>query len=364
MSGILESLAEARIWVIDDEPANVRLITRLLQRSGYVNVGGTTNPREAVACFPEDGPDLVLLDLNMPDLDGFGVLEHLRGTLPANAYVPVLCITGLPTSEAKERALSLGAKDFVRKPFEAAEVLLRIRNLLETRALHLQMDRKVRERTRELDEAKYDVLRRLARAAEYRDDDTGQHTQRVGEVAALVAREMGLEPVMVERIRQAAPLHDVGKIGIPDAILLKPGSLTPEEFAVMRTHTTIGAELLSGGVSPLMDLAATIARSHHEWWDGSGYPDGRSGEAIPLAARIVAVADVFDALSHARPYRPAWPIERIVDEIRTKTGRHFDPDVADAFLKLLPRLTRLRTVADLAVPEAAEPALLALPVLG
>ena len=197
------------------------------------------------------------------------------------------------------------------------------------------LEEMVRERTRALEVAQAETLRRLAQAAEFRDDETGQHTRRVGMLAGRIAQRMGLPPEMVDLIQQAAPLHDVGKIGVPDSILLKPGKLTVEEFTEMKRHTLIGANLLAGGLSGVESMAEEIARCHHEKWDGSGYPIGLAGEEIPLPARIVAVADFYDALSYPRPYRPAWPRDQVIAEIELENGRHFDPAVVDAFFQVV-----------------------------
>lgn len=336
--------APDRVLVVDDEESNVRLLQRMLARAGFVNVHATTDPREVAALVAAVAPDVVLLDLHMPGRDGFGVLEdlapHTRGAGGPYGPLPVLMLTGDASVEAKRRALSLGAKDFVAKPFDAPEVILRIRNLLETRRLqyllnqhNARLETTVRMRTLELEEAQLEVLERLARAAEFRDDDTGRHTQRVGEGAARLADSLGLSPAVVALIRRAAPLHDVGKIGTPDSVLLKPGRLTPEELVVMQTHTTVGASLLGGGRTPLMQMAERIARSHHERWDGTGYPDRLAGQAIPLEARVVAVIDVYDALTSDRPYRRAWEVERVLAHIQEGAGTHFDPEVVAAFLR-------------------------------
>jgi putative two-component system response regulator len=219
------------------------------------------------------------------------------------------------------------------------EVLLRIHNLLKTRMLHLQLseqnqvlDEKVRERTLRLEEAQVEILERLAAAAEYRDDATGKHTKRVGQFSGMIAHALQLPTAEVDLIRQASPLHDVGKIGIPDSILLKPGKLTDDEFEVMKTHTTIGARMLANGQSALTQMAQCIALSHHERWDGTGYPGRIKGEEIPLVGRIVTVADVFDALIHERPYKAAWPMQEALAEIERQSGHQFDPRVATAFL--------------------------------
>ena len=332
----------ARILVVDDQESNVRVLHRILSRAGYTNVHSTIDSGEVAALCATDPPDLLLLDLHMPGRDGFAVLDDLAPYTSGGGHLPVIMLTGDATAEVKRRALALGAKDFVSKPFDAAEVLLRIRNLLETRLLYRALARQnaeleatVQERTRELEASRLEVLERLATAAEFRDDETGRHTQRVGEMAAQLARAHGLGPSSVQLIRLAAPLHDVGKIAVPDGVLRKPGRLTPEEFAVMQTHTVRGAEMLAGGGSDLVTLAARIALSHHERWDGSGYPGRLVGEAIPLEARIVAVADVMDALSHDRPYRAAWPLADVLAEIRRSRGTHFDPLVVDTFFQLL-----------------------------
>jgi putative two-component system response regulator len=337
--GFVEALAsEARILVVDDEPANTRMLELMLTRVGYRQVFCTTDPRRVVDLFRGVEPDLVLLDLHMPYLDGIAVLAQLAELVPDGEYLPILVLTADATEEARERALSGGAHDFLTKPLQRTEVLLRIRNLLSTRLLHRKLQHhnaelhaRVLERTRELEEARIEVLDRLILAAEYRDDETGQHTRRVGENAARIAAALGLPAAEVELIRRAAPLHDVGKIAIPDDILLKPGPLTAEELVVMRTHTTAGAKILAGGRSELLQLAEKVALSHHERWDGRGYPHGLSGERIPLAARIVALADFHDALMHDRPYRPAWKRERVCAEITKEVGAHFDPAVVRAF---------------------------------
>jgi putative two-component system response regulator len=334
-----EAFQHARILIVDDQPENVVLLRRVLSKAGYHDVESTSEPSQAEKLYEAYRPDLVLLDLHMPEMDGFAVLERLRSLTARATYLPILVLTGDHDPLKRRRALAAGATDFLAKPFDTVEVVLRIRNLLETRHLHrllsdhnAVLEAGVRQRTRELEEAQGEILARLAAAAEHRDDDTGRHTLRVGELSAAIADALGLPAEAVELIRAAAPLHDVGKIGIPDHILLKSGKLTPEEFAVMKAHTTIGGAILAGGRSALVIEAERIALNHHERWDGTGYPHGLSGNAIPLGARIVAVADVFDALTHDRPYRPAWPVDRVMEEIRAQSGHHFDPAVVAAFV--------------------------------
>jgi cyclic di-GMP phosphodiesterase len=325
----------ARILVVDDEEINVHALTRILHAAGYGRVISTMDPTDAAELYREHDPDVVLLDLHMPKLDGIGVLQALRVAAGPQAFVPVLVLTGDSSAEARRRALSAGAKDFLTKPFEVGEVLLRIRNLLETRHLHREitaqnqlLEQRVRQRTVELEGAYLDTLERLASAAEFRDDETGRHTERVGELAALFGTALGLPEEDLFLIRRAAPLHDVGKIGIPDAILRKPGPLTEEEWEVMKTHSSIGARILAGGKSRVVQLAEQIARFHHEQWDGGGYPGGVAGEAIPLPGRLVMVADVYDALTSDRVYRAAWPVEKVLAYIREHAGRRFDPRIA------------------------------------
>lgn len=331
-----------RLLLLDDEESNLVLLERILERAGYRHLRSTTEPRDAVRHFLEFSPDLVILDLNMPHLDGFGVLQDLRPHIPDGSYVPILVVTGDNSVTARRRALSAGAKDFLAKPYDSTEVLLRIGNLLEARFLHLallaQMDRleeKVRQRTRELEDAQVEILERLALAAEFRDDSTRQHTQRVGLWSSRLAVKLGLPLDIADLLRRAAPLHDLGKVAVPDVILLKLDRLTDDEFRVMQTHTQIGAKILSGSKHALLQLAEQIALTHHEHWDGSGYTPGLGGEAIPLVSRIVAVVDVFDALTHARPYKPAWPVHEAVAEIERQSGRQFDPMVVQAFMELL-----------------------------
>jgi putative two-component system response regulator len=227
-------------------------------------------------------------------------------------------------------------------------VLLRIRNLLETHFLYqtlrgqnAELERKVTERTKELEQSQLEVLERLAAAVEFRDDDTGNHTKRVAQISAMLARAIGLEEATVELISRAAPLHDIGKVGIPDNILLKAGALTADEFEIMKTHTVIGSRMLSKGRSELVRFSQRVARSHHEWWDGSGYPDRVSGQAIALEARVVAAADFLDALTHDRPYRPAWALDDTLAEIQRRSGSHFDPTIAKALLGIDWRSSKL-----------------------
>jgi len=336
---------EAKIMVVDDQKTNLKLLNRLLTKVGYKEILLVEDPLRVCELYEEFHPDLLILDIKMKPVDGYKVMEDLNKIIPSASYFPILVLTGDVSSDARLKSLWLGAKDFLTKPFDSTEILLRIRNLLETRFLHMQLkhqnemlEKRVMERTYELEESHLEILVRLARAAEYRDDDTGEHTWRVGRISALIAQDMGLADKKVKLILHAARLHDVGKIAIPDGILLKPARLTSEEFETMKTHTTLGAEILSGGSSPLLQMAETIALTHHEKWNGTGYPRGLMGELIPVEGRIVSVADVFDALTHDRPYKTAWPVEKAMDEIEAQTGKQFDPDVVEVFKKILPQI--------------------------
>jgi putative two-component system response regulator len=332
---------DLRILVVDDRPENAKLLDRLLRRWGHRDVTCTTRSSDVVPLFAEQDFDLLLLDLHMPQPDGFAVMEELRDEIEAKVSLPVLVLTGDATDEVKRRALSGGARDFLTKPFDQHEVRLRVRNLLEIRRLQLEqrqteleLEARVAARTAELEEARLEVLERLAIAGEFRDDETGEHARRVGATAQLLADSVSADKATTDRIEIAAPLHDIGKIAIPDALLLKAGRFTRDERAKMQRHTSIGADMLGGTSSGLLALARDIALTHHERWDGSGYPHGLSGDDIPLPGRIVALADVFDALTHSRPYKTAWPVEQAVEEIQRQGGEQFDPELVEAFSEL------------------------------
>jgi putative two-component system response regulator len=332
---------DLRILVVDDRPENARLLDRLLRRWGHRDVMPTTRSAEVADLCAASDVDLLLLDLHMPPPDGFEVLEQLREHIAATVSLPVLVLTGDADEEIKRRALSGGARDFLTKPFDQHEVRLRVRNLLEIRRLQLQqretereLEARVAARTAELEEARLEVLERLATAGEFRDDETGEHARRVGRTAQMLADAVDPGDDAADRIEIAAPLHDIGKIAIPDSLLLKAGRFTTSEHALMQRHTSIGADMLAGTSSGLLALARDIALTHHERWDGSGYPNGLAGDDIPLAGRIVALADVFDALTHARPYKDAWRVQDAVDEIKRNGGGQFDPELVEAFDEL------------------------------
>lgn len=351
-----EQKASAKIMLVDDEEAIVRLLALVLRQHGLTNVATCTSADEAMAMFDRVHPDVVVLDLNMPRVSGLQLLEEMRAR---DEDVPLLIVSGYGDRRMRIDCLSKGARDFIEKPFDL-ETVTRILNQLELRLLHSRvkahnelLEQMVTERTAELRRAQVETVRRLALAAEYRHDDTGVHVNRMSLCVALLAEVLGLPEEECALLRHASALHDVGKIAIPDEILLKPGKLTKEEFAVMKTHTTKGAEMLSGGSSELLQRAEVIARSHHERWDGSGYPDGLKGEEIPLSARLAAIADVFDALTSERPYKKAWDPDEAAAEILRGRGSHFMPELVDCFISVLPRVLELRDRLDRAEPPGS-----------
>lgn len=338
----------ARILIVDDEPVNLKLLNKILSSQGYSNLVLLQDSREVVDVYRQQRVDLILLDINMPHLDGFGVLEQLKA-LDDPLFPPVVILTAQSSQDFLLRALNAGARDFIPKPFDRNELLARVRNMLDAYLAHRLvyeqkdvLDEMVQARTHELRSTRLQVIQRLGRAAEYRDNETGNHILRMSHISALLAKSIGWNEADCELMLHASPMHDIGKIGIPDHILLKPGKLSPEEWEIMKTHAVIGANILEGDDSDLMRCASEIALSHHEKWDGSGYPNGLAGEAIPLAGRIAALADVFDALTSERPYKKAWTVEAAVDFIKQYQGSHFDPDLVPVFLTQLPEILNIR----------------------
>jgi putative two-component system response regulator len=342
-----DKLYNAKILIIDDSEISVRLMTEILKKAGFKYMTVTKDPREAKTLYTQIQPDLVILDLNMPHFDGFQVMGQLQ-EIEKDSYVSVLVLSNEESQELRHKALAAGAKDFLNKPIEHVETLIRIRNLLEVKLLQNEirfqnklLEQRVRERTIELYETQLDVIQRLARAIEYRDSETGMHIVRMSHYSESLARRAGLSAKECEMIVTAAPLHDIGKIGIPDRILCKPGKLTPEEWEIMKAHTTIGAELLSGSHSELLMMARKIALTHHEKWNGLGYPNGLKEDQIPFVGRICGICDVYDALISKRPYKKAWSQEETLEEIKRLKGTHFDPFLVDCFFDILPEINHI-----------------------
>ncbi len=343
-----EQLKKSSILIVDDNPLNVALLEDILEQEGYSNYLSTTDPRTVVDLHLQEKFDLLLLDVRMPHLSGIQVMEALREQI-RDDYLPILVLTAQTDPQTRQEALEAGAKDFLTKPFNQWEVVLRIRNMLETRYYYKRqvlraeiLEQEVRARTKTIRDTQLEIVHRLARAGEFRDTDTGAHIIRMSRMSELIAQGLGLDEKTCELILHASPMHDVGKIAIPDAILLKKGPLNDEEWEIMKSHAAVGAEIMGDHPSEVIWMATVIAQHHHEKWDGTGYPQGLKGEEIPLPARIVAVADVFDALTSERPYKNAWSQEKALDYIREQSGIHFDPNIVEVFLKLGPELTKIK----------------------
>ena len=350
-----QKIANANILIVDDKADNVRLLEMMLSFSGYNNVQSTTDSRKVLGLAKKTDFDLILLDIRMPHLDGFDVMAQLSD-LNDGGYIPVLVLTAQNDMDTRLKALQLGARDFVIKPFDKSEVLNRISNMLEVRLLYNErkqqneiLEEKVRNRTlelerrnMELDRTRLEVVRRLGRAGEYRDNETGMHVVRMSKSSQVLAQAAGLSEEQCELILNASPMHDVGKIGIPDGILLKPGRFEPDEWEVMKTHVQIGADIIGNDASPLMKMARIIALNHHEKWNGTGYPNKIKGENIPIEGRICAICDVFDALTSERPYKKAWSVEDAVELINKESGVQFDPKLVVLFNECLPAILNIR----------------------
>jgi putative two-component system response regulator len=351
--------ATPKVMMVDDEKLNIYVVAEYLKSDGYRDLVYTNDSSQALSLAERERPDAILLDIHMPQLSGFEVLQQVRND-KVLARTPVVILSSSTDDDEKMRALELGATDFLHKPINSGELLARLRNILMAKAFqdHWQdysktLEIAVRQRTQELEESRRAVIDCLARAAEFRDDGTHEHMIRVGRYARIIGQQLGMDERSLDVLEQAAKLHDIGKIAIPDAILFKPGKLTPEEFEVMRRHGNFGkqiiecmpqseqdqlrqhpqfgAEIFNAGHSPILTVAMKVSQSHHECWDGTGYPLGLVGEDIPLEGRITAVADVFDALSTRRPYRPAFPLEKCLSIMHLGHGAQFDPRVLDAF---------------------------------
>lgn len=326
------------VLVLDDEPTNCEIAGTVARRAGATAVVSFDDPLAALAWLETNTPDLILLDHMMPGMDGLEVLRSVRAA-PQLVDVPVVMITANSLSDLRLEALEHGATDFISKPIRPQELRARLRNLLalrrsqallRDRAAHLAHE--VAEATAEIRSREVELINRMSRASEFRDPETGAHIERMAHYSRMIAERLGLNASYCQSIFVAAPMHDIGKLGVPDAILLKPGKLTEQEMAVMRQHAEIGHSILRGSRSHLIQLGAAIAKAHHEKWDGTGYPSGLKGTDIPLPGRIVAVADVFDALTSTRPYKTAWPVEQARAYLLTQEGRHFDPACLGAFL--------------------------------
>ena len=346
--------------IIDDEPVNIKVVQLHLKLAGYQRFVTSTDPRPVMEMVAREMPDVILIDIMMPYVSGLQILERLRDA-DHLAHIPTIVLTAADNEQTRMEALGLGDTDFLGKPVNAAELIVRVRNALLVKAHHdhlknyaREMEQQVRRRTAELAASRLELIHCLARTAEFRDNETSRHVIRVGRYAEIIARQLGMDEASVELIGHAAPLHDMGKVGVPDCVLLKPGRLTQDEYEIMqkhavygqqtfepmspedwrtyKSHTFMGEMIMDVQSSPIITMAAKIALTHHEKWDGTGYPLGLKGQDIPLGGRITAVADVFDALSSKRPYKPAFELDRCFSIMEGGRGTHFDPQVLDAFL--------------------------------
>ena len=327
-----------QVLIVDDTEINLILFSALVKKLEECQAHVFADSRQALDWVTQNVPDLIIVDYMMPDLDGIEFIRLVR-ELPGCKLVPILMITANDQKQIRYRALDLGANDFLTKPIDKVEFLARARNMLSLNQARKHMadhaswlSGEVRKATQEIVMRERETVFRLAKAAEYRDPETGAHILRMARYSRLIARELGLSDADQQLILEAAPMHDIGKVGIADNILLKPGRLTPEEFEVMKQHAVFGYDLLNGSSSKLLQAAAEIAKGHHEKFDGTGYPDGIKGENIPIFSRIVAVADVFDALTSERPYKEAWALDAAIAFLNNGAGSHFDPSCVRAFL--------------------------------
>ncbi len=338
------------VMVVDDQSTGRAILEQVVRSlDERVHVEGFARPVDAVVWATRHVADLVLVDYLMPDMDGIELVKRLRA-LPGYEHIPIVMVTVHDDRKVRYAALDAGITDFLTKPVDARECLARCRNLLTLRRQHLVLeDRRrllehmVEDATREVREREKETLLRLARAGEFRDEETGYHLIRMSRYSRLIANALGLDRDEAETVELAAPLHDIGKIGIPDQILLKSGKLDAAEWQVMRRHPVIGHEILKGSASKYVRMGALIALGHHEKYDGSGYPNGLVGDHIPLCARIVAVADVYDALTSVRPYKPAWTTENALEYVASQAGKHFDPRLVEAFLGVRPEVLQVQS---------------------
>ncbi|WP_372871196.1 HD domain-containing phosphohydrolase [Shewanella sp.] len=332
-------MEKATVLVVDDTPENIDILVGILGQDYKVKVA-IDGPR-ALALALKSPPDLILLDVMMPGMSGYEVCRRLKQE-PMTAHIPVIFVTALAEVADETQGFELGAVDYITKPVSAPIVKARVKNHLALYDQKRLLEEQVRERTKELEQTRFEIIRRLGRAAEYKDNETGLHVVRMSYYARLLARQAGLPDPFCELLYNAAPMHDIGKIGTPDAVLKKPAKLDADEWEIMQQHAGIGAEIIGEHSDPLLQMSRRIALTHHEKWDGSGYPNGLKGEEIPLEGRIVAIADVFDALTSIRPYKKAWTVEDTMALLESEAGKQFDPALVEHFKAILPEVVAIR----------------------
>ncbi|MBB1487389.1 HD-GYP domain-containing protein [Oceanospirillum sediminis] len=328
------------VLIVDDTPMNISVLVGLL-KPDYRTVVAKDGEQALNRVFNGTVPDLILLDIMMPGIDGYEVCRQLKAD-PRTKNIPVIFISAMSDIGDEEKGLELGAVDYITKPISPPIVKARIRTHLAAAMQKQSLMHEVMLRTQELDKSRKELIRRLGLAAEYKDNETGLHVQRMAEYTRLIALELGFSEEDADTLASAAPMHDIGKLGIPDQILCKPGRLTEDEFEVIKSHPAIGGRILDNPDSELLKVAREVALYHHEKWDGSGYPHGLKGDDIPLVARIAALADVFDALVSVRPYKKAWSVEDALNLFEEQKGKHFDPQIVEAFQRVLPAVLEVK----------------------
>ncbi len=330
---------KATILVVDDTPANIDILVGMLEEDYKIKVA--LNGAKALELIRRSPPDVILLDVMMPEMSGHDVCRILKSD-PVTRSIPIIFVTALSENTDETLGFELGAVDYITKPVSAPIVKARLKTHLALYDKKRLLEQEVALRTQELEETRLEIIRRLGRAAEYKDNETGLHVIRMSHYSRLLAVQLGLPSSFCELLYQAAPMHDIGKIGTPDEVLKKPGKLDDEEWKIMQQHAVIGAEIIGDHSDPLLQMARRIALTHHEKWDGSGYPNGLAGEDIPIESRIVAIADVFDALTSERPYKLPWTIDATVELLENQAGKHFEPRLVAEFKKILPQVIEIR----------------------
>lgn len=334
-----KELGRQTVLVVDDSIENIDVLSGIL--SDIYTVKFAKNGQMALKIAEKFHPDIILLDIMMPGMDGYEVCEKLKAN-PITKDIPVIFVSAKDQENDEAKGFEIGAVDYITKPVSSVIVKARVRTQLSLYDQQVELERQVKEKTKELIETRLTIIKKLSSAAEYKDSDTGLHVIRMSKYCYVMAKNYGFRSNEAELLLSAAPMHDVGKIGIPDSILGKPGKLNDEEWEVMRTHSEIGKNILGDDEYPLLKLAGIVALQHHEKWNGKGYPNGLAGEEIDINARIVAIADVFDALTSERPYKKPWTVEKAVEVIKEESGEHFDPKVVESFIKSLPEIIEIK----------------------
>lgn len=350
------NFSKCTVLIVDDTKTNIDVLINGLSNEEY-DIAVSLDGPSAIETANYLHPDLILLDIMMPGMDGYEVCQILKSN-PTTSKIPVIFLTALDQVKNKTKGFKIGCVDYISKPFDVTEVRLRIKTHLELSLVRIILeqqneilDKKIKARTKDLadanaklKESQIEVIMRLGLATEMRDDCTGEHVKRIRSMVELLAKKKGIPEEECKLWGLASTMHDIGKVGIPDAILLKPGKLTNEEFTIIKTHSSIGSKVLAGSNFKLLQMAQEIALNHHEKWNGEGYPNGISGDDIPLPARITALADVFDALSSSRPYKGPWPIERVIALLKEESGKHFDPELTRIFIESIPEILEFKII--------------------